>query len=468
MTHKILIIKSGCRKTKTCEYNKGSFSVLMTTVDTIKKYVPDAEFSTYIQFSENNPLTKKVKVIKSKIHSVRYYSLIDSIIMTFYLFRCVVWNLFNKIGMNLHFLINSEFLKNFQEADLVIDLSLDAYSDDYGFRSIIETSKEILISVFLNKSTMVYAQSLGPFKKPINRFLARYTLTKVDLISAREEISYNNLIELGIKKDKIHLTADQAFLLVPIYRDKALKFLEQEDKHKHFDPKRPTFGFAVSMMKTAKEGTSIKSKILTSGYSFVQYILPDALTVLLQNAIQNSSYFRKIVNNSLNFSWMDTLIEHLIKEYNANIILVPHIISPQNELFGDDRTAIKRIYDSLTESNKERVVPIQGYYASEEIKGIIGLCDLFIGEKMHANVGALSQCIPTIGLSYSHKFYGIMKMLGQEEFVMQSINTEVLISKLDELWKNKENIRSSLDKRMEKVKEMADMNGKLAASLLNK
>lgn len=467
MTHKILIIKSGCRKNKTCEYNRGSFSVLMTTVDTIKKFMPDAELSTYIQFSEEKPLSKKIKVIKNESYCIRYYSLSDSIIMTFYLFRCIVWNIFDKIGINFHFLIKSKFLSNFESSDLVIDLSLDAYSDDYGLRSIVETSKELLISVFLNKPTMVYAQSLGPFKNPISRLLARYTLNKVDLISAREEISYNHLIELGINKQKIHLTADQAFLLVPISRDKALKFLEQEDKHNYFDLNKPIFGFALSMMKTAKDGASKKSKFLSQGYSFVQYILPDTLLYQFNMNIHNSNYFKKTINNSLNFDWMNLLIEHIIRKYDANIILIPHIIAPPNELFSDDRTAIEKIYNNINESEKQHVIPITGYYASEEIKGIIGLCDVFIGEKMHANVGALSQCVPTIGLSYSHKFYGIMKMLGQEEYVMQSVDVDTLISKVDQIWKNKENIRNDLNHKMIQVRNMAEENGKLAASLLD-
>lgn len=438
----------------------------MTTVDTLKRQIPGVEISTFIQFSENNPLNKKVKVIRCKVHPSKYYSLIGSTASSLNLLRCVIWNLLKKGGIDLNFLVNSRFLRHFKEADLVIDLSLDAYGDSYGLRSVIETSKEILISVCLKKPVMMYAQSLGPFKTPITRFLAKYTLNKVDLITAREEISYNNLIELGIKKNKIHLTADQAFLLEPISRDEALKIVESEDREKHFDSRRPTFGFAISMMKTSKDTTFNKNKIMMSGYSFIQYILPDTVCMLLQNKIKNSSYFKKIANKSLNFSWMDTVIEHLVKEYDANIILVPHIISLQYELFGDDRTAIKKIYDSLAENNKERVVPIQGYYASEEVKGIIGLCDIFIGEKMHANVGALSQCIPTLGLSYSHKFYGIMKMMGYEEYVMQNVDPAALISKVDKLWKNKEEIRFSLDKKMITIKEMAENNGKLAASLL--
>ncbi|WP_292466022.1 polysaccharide pyruvyl transferase family protein [Methanolobus sp.] len=468
MVNNILIIKSACRNTKTCEYNRGSFAVVSTTIDTLHKFIPDAEFSTFIQLSKENPLRAKMKVIESEIYTTKYYSLINSLTLTFNLLRCIIWHLFLKVGVDFKFLINSQFLNYFRESDLVIDLSLDAYSDDYGLRSIIETSKEILIPVFLGKTTMIYAQSLGPFKKPINRFLAKYTLSKVNLISAREELSYNNIIELGIKKEKIHQTADQAFLLEPVSRSEALKLVETEDKENHFNMKRPTFGFAISMMKTANEKSSKTNKMIMVSYSFVQYILPNRLCVLTQEKVKNSSMFKKVLKKSLDFVWFDDVIEYLIERYNANIIFVPHIISQQHELFGDDRTAIKRIYDNLSDRNRERVVPIQGNYTSEEIKGIIGLSDIFIGEKMHANVGATSQCVPTIGLAYSHKFYGIMKMLGQEKYVLQNIDANKLIATIDDVWSNKENIRATLKDKLPEIKMMAEENGKLAAGLIKK
>ena len=37
---------------------------------------------------------------------------------------------------------------------------------------------------------------------------------------------------------------------------------------------------------------------------------------------------------------------------------------------------------------------------------------------MHANIAATSMCVPTLAIAYSHKFYGIMKMLQLDEYVM--------------------------------------------------
>jgi polysaccharide pyruvyl transferase WcaK-like protein len=85
---------------------------------------------------------------------------------------------------------------------------------------------------------------------------------------------------------------------------------------------------------------------------------------------------------------------------------------------------------------------------------------------MHANVGATSQSIPTIGLAYSHKFFGIMKMLGQEKYVLQSINEKKLILTIDEVWENRDNISSSISEKLPNIKLMAEENGKLAAGLL--
>jgi colanic acid/amylovoran biosynthesis protein len=82
----------------------------------------------------------------------------------------------------------------------------------------------------------------------------------------------------------------------------------------------------------------------------------------------------------------------------------------------------------------------------DELKGIIGLCEIFIGKRMHANIAALSQNIPTISLAWSHKFYGLMQMVGQEKYIIdyRHLKYENIVDMINELWISRKKIKEEL------------------------
>jgi colanic acid/amylovoran biosynthesis protein len=324
-----------------------------------------------------------------------------------------------------------------------------------------ETSKEFLIAKLLEKPIICYAQSMGPFKCRLSSLLAKHVLNKVDVISVREEISYNHLMEVGITKPSIYITADPAFLLEPVSTEVTSKILKEKS-----DSNGPIVGIAISKMKEAEKIRSKHVKLLAHLYSWILYLFPEILIEKLFTELKKTKAFRNI-ETKIDFKWLIEVINHLIEQYNATVLLVPHIISSQKELLGDDRTTIKNIYDTIEEEKRKKVILILGDYSSEELKSIIGTCDIFIGMKMHANIAALSQYIPTIGIAYSHKFHGIMKMLRQERYVLIDTNSEAVLKKIDELWINQRKIREELEEKMKDVREKALFNAKLVVKLAN-
>ncbi len=78
-------------------------------------------------------------------------------------------------------------------------------------------------------------------------------------------------------------------------------------------------------------------------------------------------------------------------------------------------------------------------YDQYEIKGVIGLCDFFIGSRMHACIAALSQRVPTIGVAYSKKFSGVFESIGLGDMVIDArfINVDQAINKILEFFKMK-------------------------------
>jgi polysaccharide pyruvyl transferase WcaK-like protein len=103
---------------------------------------------------------------------------------------------------------------------------------------------------------------------------------------------------------------------------------------------------------------------------------------------------------------------------NAHILLIPHehfsfLIDGQkcNEI-----QICEKEHQLVDQQYHTRIHLVRREYNQNEIKGIIGTCDFFIGSRMHACIAALSQCIPAIGLAYSKKFFGVFQSIGVGEF----------------------------------------------------
>lgn len=87
---------------------------------------------------------------------------------------------------------------------------------------------------------------------------------------------------------------------------------------------------------------------------------------------------------------------------------------------------------------------------------------------MHANISAISMHVPTIAIAWSHKYYGIMRTLGQEKYVcdVRTTTFDELISKINDAWSNREEIKKTLMHKVRIQKELALFNGELVKGLL--
>jgi polysaccharide pyruvyl transferase WcaK-like protein len=114
------------------------------------------------------------------------------------------------------------------------------------------------------------------------------------------------------------------------------------------------------------------------------------------------------------------LLRELIEQTTAHVLLVPHEYYPFI-IDGQERNEIQiceKERELIEERYFDRVHVVRREYNQNEIKGVIGLCDFFIGSRMHACIAALSQGIPTVGLAYSRKFRGVFQTVGAEQYVI--------------------------------------------------
>ncbi|WP_367897792.1 polysaccharide pyruvyl transferase family protein [Leptospira sp. WS58.C1] len=332
------------------------------------------------------------------------------------LFLAFIYSLFPKlIQEKFSFLIQSDEGKAILDSDLIIDLSGDMLTEDYGPHVAYSHFIPILMSIFLGRKVFLCAQSIGPFK--LTLFLARYIFSKVSLITVRESISYDYMRRFGFTDSKLTKTADVAFLLEPSSAEKVNEILRSE-------------------------GLSLpKNRII--------------LGVSVSDIVQRKYDARSDRNGRFENEFA-SMLDRLIETDQVFVVFISHVTGPSETK--DDRNLSKRIFSKM--KNKKSGFVLSGNHRPEEIKKIISLFDIFVGARMHANIGALSVGIPIIAISYSHKTPGIMREFGLEDWVhpIETLNIEQLQDSILAMYKKRKTISSQILKSNKRIKSISEEN----------
>lgn len=410
---KILILNVG-------ESNKGNRALVNSTIETIKTFVPEADFNLMGPAKiDYNHLRIKEQVGQGLSIRKPHYTIISLLC----LFKCGCINMFKRFNVHISISRNSR-LFDYYDSDIVINSGGDHLSGEYGIGTL-GSFINILYAILLGKPVILYGESLGYFKNPLLNFIAKFVFNRTKLIIVREELSKKYLDDYNITRPKVCVTADPAFLLNAVSQSRVFEILSENDIG---EIQKPLIGINPS---------ELIIRFMKMGYQQAEEEFTDIMVGVIDNLVEN---------------------------LNATVIMIPHVYSSGV----DDRTVINNIFYKI--KNKSKVEIIKNECTSEELKGIIGQCDLFIGARMHATIASTSMLVPTVGIAYSHKIYGIIgDMLGQEKYILniKDLNYENLISKINDAWENRKKIKKELEMKIPMVKEKAMLNGKLVKELLD-
>lgn len=311
----------------------------------------------------------------------------------------------------------SFYLSRVADADIVASLAGgDSFSDTYGLSRLLYVSLPQLLAIVLGKKMIVLPQTIGPFKSAVAKTIAKTILRRAMLIYSRDHEGVAETRKLMGSSDihgKVRFCYDVGFVLDPIRpRDMSLPFDSQKEKE------RPVAGLNISGL------------LYMGGYS------------------RNNMFGLKIDYKEL----IPDLIDLLIRKNNATVMLVPHVFGTDGE---SDVVVCREVYSYLKERYDESLLLASGEYNQSEIKYIIGLCDFFIGSRMHACIAALSQNIPTVSIAYSNKFIGVMETIGVAELVAdpRKLGKEEIVSVISGAFEHRARLREHLEKTMPRVKE---------------
>lgn len=345
--------------------------------------------------------------------------------LLFHLMSILFWILlcrYIRIDLSKLIRINKTIIDSYMDADIILFCG-GQYITNLNPSTFI-AFYEVIISRMLNKSIMIWANSMGPFKPSYIHPISRWVLNKVNLITTREATSKAHLDRIGVSIPSF-VTADAAFTLPAISHDEALSLISCEMEI-------PINGLMVG------------------------------ITAIPWNFPGEKNPARKLED------YLDALagtIDYIIAKYNSNIIFFPQVIVPNIK---DDRLISMRIFDKIKE--KSKVTVLTKDYSPEQLKGMYGCMSLLIGTRFHSCILAQSMHVPTIAIEYDgHKASGIMRLLELENYVI-SINTitvRELTSKVDEVYSNRDHIREKLKENIKIMQADSRKNTNLAIKYLN-
>ncbi|WP_018132145.1 polysaccharide pyruvyl transferase CsaB [Effusibacillus pohliae] len=262
----------------------------------------------------------------------------------------------------------------------------------------------------LGKPVVFYAQGIGPINKKFSKQLIRRIVNKVDLITVRDDKSYDDLKKLGVHKPPIHVTADPALAidtsLFP--KENGIAILKQFNV---LPESRPLVGIAIRNWHTSHP----------------------YLEVLARTC---DELHRR--------GWQVVFIP---MQYPGDVHVSQQVISQM----------------------QEPAVLLDRQFSFRDISSIIASMDLIVGMRLHSLILAALFEVPFVSLSYDPKIERFVHRLGLPPGErVTSVTFESLNQQIQRVEQNREQIIGQIREPMRLLRREAEKSGEYAVQFLTR
>jgi len=306
------------------------------------------------------------------------------------------------------------------EVDLAVDITGgDSFSDIYGARRFILGFLRKWLVLLYRKDLVMMPQTYGPFRTSRCRRLARFILKRSRRVYTRDRAGLEYLDRLlgsSHAEGRAAFAPDVAFVL---------------------DARKPPSLSELGDHSNSSVlvGLNVSGLIYRGGYTG-------------RNEFELKVDYRALI---------DGIVDLLLQKDGTRLLLVPHVVSAgePGANIEDDLIACRDVYERLAARYPNRLLVAADRYDHAQIKYVIGMCDFFIGTRMHSCIAALSQCVPAVGLAYSKKFEGVFETVGVEELVvdMRHVSLDEAIRIVDGAFDSRERIVRQLENTVPPVQQ---------------
>jgi colanic acid/amylovoran biosynthesis protein len=308
-------------------------------------------------------------------------------------------------------------IRLYEKADVIVLPGGHFFTSFNGLAMNFSHFYAMMLAFAMQKRTMIYAQTVGPFfgpwKRPV-RWMTKFVLKHVTIVSLRE----NSGIEHCHDVKALHQTAETVFVLET---DKSLA-----QSVPHFNRLR-------------------ESNRLLIGVT-IHHI-----------------YYKHFFSKEYYRDTMAKILKRIVDRYDAQIVIIPMEDAVHG---GGDRPLSQEIIDHT--GRRGRISVLEGELLPHVTASVIALTDMFIGTKTHSIVYGLKGGVPTISISYQEKSNAFMEMFGLRENAidMKDLEPDDFMKIFERVHHSLPEYRDKQEKAFCKVKSLAEKNNQLLLGLL--
>jgi colanic acid/amylovoran biosynthesis protein len=289
----------------------------------------------------------------------------------------------------------------YRDADLIVNTGGTYLAENYDLSA---RFAQMAMAVASGTPTIMFTQSLGPFRNPRNIAWLRLLMPRTQLVLLRDARSRTNLVDLGIGDENIRIVPDAAFALA--------------------EPNE---------LDHAK-----------------QRALADRPVIAI--SVRNWSHFRSGPQTDKQARYREAIArtaERLIRQLGARILFVSSCQGVP-EYWIDDAQEASAIAALIDPALLGRVDFDAGFHTPAELIELLRTTDLVIATRMHMAILALCAGTPVLPIAYEFKTTELFCSLGLREWVsdIEASEAAVLGERALAFWHALPSIRPTLFERV--------------------
>ena len=283
------------------------------------------------------------------------------------------------------------------DCDILISGGGTLFQDKTSTRSLVYYTSVINTAKLLGKKVMIYANGIGPLRKPSNIKRVKRAIENADIITLRDKEALNAVLSMNIKGKEIYMTTD------------------------------PVFSLKENSVKVAENLLSNHS--IYAGENFVVVSVRS-----WDNDDEISGVFAKAC-------------DYINAKYGKKIVFLPL-------QYPNDINAI----ENVTKKMKKSCTIIKDI-TPQDMMSIIKKSSYVFAMRLHALIFAANVGTPMISYSYDDKVENLMKQIKMPyNCNKNSASFEQIKSHIDEIEQNYDKIKAELVRNTMSVKDLAQKN----------
>lgn len=400
--------------------NRGVSALGASLVRLVVGARPDAEISLLVGSRKSGPLAVQVDGVQREIDFIPYRLSPRAPLqqqLWWIMTLALIYRFVPLKGLRDAILAKNRWLRAAATCRLLGDIrGGDSFSDIYGVRNFILGSLPVLSVIWVRGSIVLFPQTYGPFKSMWARLFARSILNHAGLILTRDEAGLQMVPKLTRGRHRARFCPDVAFALEAIPVPNPVIEPPLSD-----NPGKIVIGVNISGL------------LFNGGFN-------------RNNMFELKLDYRSFIRN---------LLSELLVLPGVEILLVPHTFAPPGRVESDNGACLELLKAAPSEL-ASRLHLVAAEYDQHAIKAIIGMCDFFIGSRMHACIAALSQGIPAVGVAYSLKFAGVFGSVGAADWVVdgRSVDAASAVARILCLFHQRHDLQQGLVKQLSNTQKL--------------